>query len=43
MDYEKLCELAKKTDSNVRFAGVINSKGRLIAGGMILSKKTAWR
>ena len=39
MDYEKLCELAKKTDSNVRFAGVINSKGRLIAGGMILSKK----
>jgi len=39
MDYENLCELAKKTDSNIRFAGVINSKGRLIAGGMIPSKK----
>ena len=39
MDYEKLCELAKKADSNVRFAGIINSRGRLIAGGMIPSKK----
>jgi len=39
MDYENLCELAKKTDSNIRFAGVINSKGRLIAGGMMPSKK----
>ena len=39
MDYEKLCELAKKADSNVRFAGIVNSRGRLIAGGMISSKK----
>ena len=39
MDYENICELAKKTDSNIRFAGVINSKGRLIAGGMVPSKK----
>ena len=39
MDYEKLCESAKKADSKIRFAGVINSKGRLIAGGMIPSKK----
>jgi len=39
MDYENLCELAKKTDSKIRFAGVINSKGRLSAGGMIPSKK----
>ena len=39
MDYEKLCELAKKADSNVRFAGIVNSRGRLIAGGMIPSKK----
>ena len=39
MDYENLCELAKKTDSNIRFAGIINSRGRLIAGGMIPSKK----
>ena len=39
MDYEKLCESAKKADSKVRFAGVINSRGRLIAGGMVSSKK----
>ena len=39
MDYEKLCEFAQKTDSKVRFAGVINSRGRLIAGGMISNKK----
>ena len=39
MDYENLCEYAKKTDSKVRFAGVINSRGRLIAGGMVTSKK----
>ena len=39
MDYEKLCESAKKADSKVRFAGIINSRGRLIAGGMVPSKK----
>ena len=39
MDYEKLCESSKKADSKVRFAGVINSRGRLIAGGMVSSKK----
>ena len=39
MDYEKLCLSAQKIDSKVRFAGVINSRGRLIAGGMISSKK----
>jgi len=39
MDYENLCTLSQKMDSKVRFAGVINSKGRLIAGGMISSKK----
>ena len=38
MDYENLCTLVQKTDSKVRFAGVINSKGRLIAGGMVPSK-----
>jgi len=38
MDYEKLCDFAKQTDSKVRFAGVINSRGRLIAGGMAASK-----
>ena len=39
MDYEKLFEYSKKADSKVRFAGVINSRGRLIAGGMVSSKK----
>ena len=39
MDYENLCTSVQKTDSKVRFAGVINSKGRLIAGGMAPSKK----
>ena len=39
MDYDKLCESAKKADSKVRFAGIINSRGRLIAGGMVPSKK----
>ena len=39
MDYEKLCISAQKIDSKVRFAGIINSRGRLVAGGMISSKK----
>jgi len=39
MDYENLCTLSQKMDSKVRFAGVINSKGRLIAGGMAPSIK----
>ena len=39
MDYENLCTLVQKIDSKIRFAGIINSKGRLIAGGMAPSKK----
>ena len=39
MKYDELCERAKKVDPKVRFAGVINSKGRLVAGGMVSSKK----
>ncbi|NWJ43541.1 hypothetical protein HX837_04970 [Marine Group I thaumarchaeote] len=39
MDYENLCTLVQKIDSKVRVAGVINSKGRLVAGGMTPSKK----
>jgi len=39
MDYESLCPLVQKIDSKIRFAGIINSKGRLIAGGMVSSKK----
>jgi len=34
-----LCTITQKIDSKVRFAGVINSKGRLIAGGMAPSIK----
>ena len=34
MDYENICALVQKIDSKIRFAGVINSKGRLVAGGM---------
>ena len=38
MDYENLCTTVQKIDTKVRFAGVINSRGRLIAGGMAPSK-----
>lgn len=33
-DYNRICEEVKELDSKVRFAGVINERGRLIAGGM---------
>jgi len=39
MDYENLCTLVQKIDSDIRFVGIINSKGRLVAGGMVSSKK----
>ena len=39
MDYENLCTLVQKIDSKIRFAGVINSKGRLVAGGMVPTKE----
>ena len=39
MDYESMCTIVQKIYSKIRFAGVINSKGRLIAGGMAPSKK----
>ncbi len=39
MKYDELCERIKKVDPKVRFAGVVNSKGRLVAGGMVTSKK----
>jgi len=38
MDYENICTLVQKIDSKIRFAGVINSKGWLVAGGMAPSK-----
>jgi len=39
LDYQELCEKIEKSVSNIRFAGVINNKGRLVAGGMIGSVK----
>ena len=38
MDYENMCASIQKIDAKIRFAGVINSKGRLTAGGMAPSK-----
>jgi hypothetical protein len=39
MDYENLCKLAQKADPKIRFAGIINYRGKLIAGGMVTGKK----
>lgn len=33
-DYNKICEKVISVDSKIRFAGVINARGRLVAGGM---------
>jgi len=33
-DYFKLCDKIKELDTKIRFAGVINERGRLVAGGM---------
>ena len=33
-DYNKICEGIKNLDPLIRFAGVINPRGRLVAGGM---------
>jgi len=38
MDYENMCASIQIIDAKIRFAGVINSKGRLVAGGMAPSK-----
>ena len=38
MVYENMCASIQKIDAKIRFAGVINSKGRLVAGGMAPSK-----
>lgn len=34
MDYEKFCKKVMELDSKIRFAGLINERGRLFAGGM---------
>ncbi len=33
-DYSKICAEVMKLDGKIRFAGVINERGRLVAGGM---------
>lgn len=33
-DYPKVCNAILEIDSKIRFAGVINERGRLVAGGM---------
>ncbi len=33
-DYTKICEAVFAVDPKIRFAGVINERGRLVAGGM---------
>lgn len=33
-DYNKICNTVKTIDPKIRFAGVINNRGRLVAGGM---------
>ena len=39
MDSQELCGKFEISLPNIRFAGVINNKGRLVAGGMIGSVK----
>jgi len=34
MDLESLCKKVMDLDPKIRFAGIINEKGRLVAGGM---------
>jgi len=33
-DYTKICDSVLSVDPKIRFAGVINERGRLVAGGM---------
>lgn len=39
MDKEQVCSAVKKLDSKIRFVGLINNKGKLVAGGMVDGKK----
>ena len=34
MDYDEICKKIATLDQKIRFAGVINENGRLVAGGM---------
>jgi hypothetical protein len=39
MDFEAICKKVVGLDSKIRFVGMINDKGRLVAGGMKEGKK----
>ena len=39
MDFEAMCKKVMDLDSRIRFAGMVNNQGRLIAGGMKEGKK----
>lgn len=38
MDKETLCKKIKELDKTIRFVGLINDKGHLVAGGMVEGK-----
>ena len=40
MDEDELCTKVSKIDPKIRFSGLINNKGRLVAGGMVGSVKS---
>ena len=40
MDFEAMCKKVMDLDSRIRFVGMVNNQGRLIAGGMKEGKKT---
>lgn len=39
MDKEQLCKQVANLDPKIRFAGLINDKGKLVAGGMVEGKR----
>ncbi|MGH9998705.1 MAG: DUF6659 family protein [Nitrosopumilaceae archaeon] len=39
MEFEAICKKIMDLDSKIRFAGMVNNQGRLVAGGMKEDKK----
>jgi hypothetical protein len=39
MDFEAICKKIMNLDSRIRFTGMVNNQGRLVAGGMKEDKK----
>ena len=40
MDFEAICKKIMSMDPKIRFAGMVNNQGRLVAGGMREDKKS---